>query len=595
MNNPETRQSVLIVDDAPDNIRLLGYALSGDYQVHFATRGQEALERAFASPPDLILLDVMMPGMDGFQVCETLCRDERTRDVPVILVTALHDMDAEIRGFNAGAVDFVNKPVNPLRVRARVAVQLALKRQRDALASANARLQEEIACRQHLEAQLREQAEFDNLTGLPNRKLFQDRLEQVILAAQRHRQMFALMFVDLDRFKWVNDTLGHDAGDALLVEASRRLKGVVRKSDTVARLGGDEFTVILSDILHESMAELVARKILEQLALPFLLKGQEVVISGSCGIALFPGDGAAADELTRNADSAMYRAKESGRNAFQFFSREINQLAQRRLRLEVEMRRACLMNEFYLDYQPKVTLASGQMTGMEALVRWDHPREGILLPQQFIPLAEGTGLIAQLGAWVLRTACLDAASWAMAGYPDLRLAVNLSALQFRDGDSLVRLVQEVLQETGFPGDKLELEITENMMLGDPKKAVETLNRLREMGVGIAMDDFGTGYSSLALLRQLPIQVIKIDRSFVQDLGPEANDAVFLSAMLSMARKLGLHVVVEGVENLEQLAFLQNQDGGDEVQGYFFSPPLGREAFSALLQGKIPLGGGGIYH
>ncbi|MBF0127192.1 MAG: EAL domain-containing protein, partial [Magnetococcales bacterium] len=471
----------------------------------------------------------------------------------------------------------------------RVAVHLALKKQRETLERTNQLLQQEIQERKRLERQLREQAEFDTLTGLPNRKLFQDRLSQALLHGERNQSRMALLFVDLDRFKWVNDTLGHDAGDLLLIQAAQRMKNVVRKSDTVARLGGDEFTIILSDILHESMVELVARKILEQLAIPFRLPGQEVAISGSVGIALFPDDGTSALELAKNADSAMYQAKASGRNTFGFFSPRINQQAHQRMTLEAEMRHACQQNEFFLDYQPKITLTTGRISGMEALLRWDHPRQGILFPHQFIPLAEGTGLITRIGAWVLRTACHEAAVWSATGFSDLKLAVNLSALQFRDGDKLVELVREVLEETGFPPYQLELEITETMMMGNTEQVCATLEKLRAMGISIAMDDFGTGHSSLALLKRLPIQIIKIDRSFICDLKEGSENTAFVAAILSMARQLRLHVVVEGVETLEQMRIMRNQ-GGDDVQGFFFSPPLGKEGFLALLQGRIPLGG-----
>ncbi|MBF0181938.1 MAG: EAL domain-containing protein [Magnetococcales bacterium] len=567
----------------------MAHILDAHYRIQFAIDGEEALASVADNPPDMILLDVMMPGIDGFEVCRRICLGERSRDIPVILVTALNDPEAEIRGFAEGAVDFLSKPVNPPVVRARVGVHLALKRQREALERANRRLVEENARRMQLEERLREQAEYDALTGLPNRKLFQDRLEQTILLAERNHGNFSLIFVDLDRFKWVNDTLGHDAGDQLLVEVSRRLRGVVRKSDTVARLGGDEFTVILSHILHESMAELVARKILEQLVVPFVLKGQEVTISGSVGIAIYPTDGMEAPELSKNADCAMYQAKESGRNAFRFYSQEVNQQAHRRMRLEAEMRRACGTDEFFLDYQPKIALATGRITGMEALLRWNHPVEGVLFPKQFMPLAEGTGLITRIGAWVLRTACQDAMVWDREGFVGLKLAVNLSALQFREGDKLVDLVEEVLGKTGFPPDRLELEITETMMMSNTEAVCATLHRLVAMGISIAMDDFGTGYSSLALLKRLPIQVIKIDRSFVSDLRADSNNTAFIAAIISMARQLHLHVVVEGVETIEQLRIMEQQ-GGDDVQGFVFSPPLGREGMLALLQGRIPMGG-----
>ncbi|MEO5327572.1 MAG: EAL domain-containing protein [Magnetococcus sp. THC-1_WYH] len=584
-----TRQTLLVVDDSPANVRLLGRILGEEYRILYATNGQDALDSVRSEQPDLVLLDIMMPGMDGFAVCEVLQKNELTQDIPVILVTGSDDAEAESRGFACGAVDFIAKPINPSVVRARVKTHLNLKKQKDILAQANLALIKEIQERQRLENQLREQAEYDTLTGLPNRQLFQDRLQQTVLMGERNYGIFALLFVDLDRFKWVNDTLGHDAGDQLLVEAARRMKSVVRKSDTVARLGGDEFTIILSDIFHDSMAELVARKILENLVTPFHLKGQEVSISGSVGIAIFPSDGTTAEELTKNADSAMYQAKESGRNAFQFYSHEINQRAHRRMRLEIELRHACQQGELFLDYQPKIKLATGQISGMEALLRWDHPREGILFPRQLIPLAEGTGLIHQIGEWVLFTACQEAAFWSLQGFPGLKLAVNLSVLQFRDGDKLVQLVEEALAQSGFPAHLLELEITESVMMTHVDHVSGTLEKLQALGVTIAMDDFGVGYSSLALLKRLPVQTLKIDRSFVNDLSAHPESAVFIAAIVSMAQQLHLRVIVEGVETDEQLQMMKDQ-GDHDVQGYYFSPPLGKNAFLALLQGHIPLGG-----
>ncbi|MBF0605283.1 MAG: EAL domain-containing protein [Nitrospirae bacterium] len=584
-----TRPTLLVVDDSPANVRLLGRILGEEYRILYAINGQDALDSVRSEQPDLILLDIMMPGMDGFTVCEVLQKEGQTQDIPVILVTGSDDVEAESRGFACGAVDFIAKPISPPVVRARVKTHLKLKKQKDILEQANLALVKEIQERQRLENQLREQAEYDTLTGLPNRQLFQDRLQQTVLMGERNLGLFALLFIDLDRFKWVNDTHGHDAGDQLLVEAARRMKSVVRKSDTVARLGGDEFTIILSDIFHDSMAELVARKILENLVTPFCLKGQEVTISGSIGIAIFPSDGTTAEDLTKNADSAMYQAKESGRNAFQFYSQEINQLAHRRMRLETELRHACQQGELFLDYQPKIKLATGQISGMEALLRWDHPREGILFPRQLIPLAEGTGLIHQIGEWVLFTACREAADWSLQGFPGLKLAVNLSVLQFRDGDKLVQLVEEALAQSGFPAHLLELEITESVMMTHMDHVSGTLEKLQSLGVTIAMDDFGAGSSSLALLKRLPVQTLKIDRSFVNDLSAHPESAAFIAAIVSMAQQLRLRVIVEGVETDEQLQIMKGQ-GDHDVQGYYFSPPLGKNAFLALLQGHIPLGG-----
>ncbi|MBF0109956.1 MAG: EAL domain-containing protein [Magnetococcales bacterium] len=580
---------ILIVDDVPNNIRILGRMLEA-YTILYATNGADALKLACGDPPDLVLLDAMMPEMDGFSVCAALKNNAHTKDIPVIMITAMTEPEAEAHGFAAGAVDFLTKPVNPPTVLARVHAHLTLKRQRDELKKTNQELHAEIENRRLLEDKLREQAEFDLLTGLPNRSLFKDRLKQAILQAQRNHMLFALLFIDLDRFKWVNDTLGHDAGDSLLIEVSRRLEREVRKSDTVARLGGDEFTIVLNHLFHESMAELVARKILEQLSLPFSLKGQQVAISGSIGIALFPNDGATIDELTRNADAAMYQSKESGRNAVRFFSPEINRQACERLRFEGELRKAIFNGELYLDYQPKVKTSTGRLTGMEALVRWNHPERGIMFPNQFIHFAETCGLISQLGAWVLRNACQDAAAWTKNGFGGLKLAVNLSALQLQNGPKLIELVEECIADSGLRPGQLELEITESMMLKDATISANVLMKLHEMGISITLDDFGTGHSSLALLRTLPVGAIKIDRSFVHGVQAESYNCNLVGAMIAMAKNLNLGVVIEGVESADQLDIMKHC-GGDEVQGFYFSPPLGRESFQDLLHGRLPLGGG----
>ncbi|MBF0348129.1 MAG: EAL domain-containing protein [Magnetococcales bacterium] len=589
MNHHVKDATILIVDDVPNNIRILGKMLDS-FTIRYATNGADALKLAFEDPPDLVLLDAMMPEMDGFTVCALLRDDHRTCDIPVIIITAITELEAETRGFAAGAVDFLTKPVHPPTVRARVNAHLTLKKQRDELRKANQELQTEIQRRRILEERLREQAEFDLLTGLPNRSLFMDRLGQAILMSQRNHMLFALLFIDLDRFKWVNDTLGHDAGDTLLIEVSRRLEREIRKSDTVARLGGDEFTVILNHLFHESMAELVARKILEQLNVPFMLKGQSVTISGSIGIALYPSDGTDVDQLTQHADAAMYQSKKSGRNMVQFFSAEINRKTSERLQMEGELRRALANNELYLDYQPKIKTSTGHLTGMEALVRWNHPGRGILFPIHFVKFAEHCGLIFQLGAWVLRTACQEAAKWTNNGLGGLKLAVNLSALQLQNGTRLIELVKECIAESGMLPHQLELEITESMMLNDAKMAADILMQLHEMGISITLDDFGTGHSSLALLRTLPVQTIKIDRSFVTDLKAQSYNANFIGAIISMARNLNLDVVVEGIESAEQLNIMKDC-GGDEVQGFYFSPPLGKNSFQDLLDGQLPLGGG----
>ncbi|MBF0381132.1 MAG: EAL domain-containing protein [Magnetococcales bacterium] len=576
------KQTILVVDDAAATKGMLDKILPQNYLVEFAKGNSDVFRQIETKKPNLILINITAKNMDGLGLCRSLQKKDVVKHIPIIFITDRQDQKNEAAGFASGAVDFLYHPFNPPMVLARVQTHIQL-------CSSEMNLQREIAQRKSLEQQLHEQAKFDPLTKLPNRNLFQDRLQQTILHADRNKQPFALMVIDLDRFKWINDTLGHDTGDELLIEASKRIKGVVRRTDTVSRLGGDEFTVILPEILHDSMADLIARKILEQMSLPFKLTKQEVVLSGSVGIAIYPNDGATTEDLIKNADIAMYQAKESGRDAFQFFSQDINKKVYRRLQLEREMRDALLNGGFYLDYQPKVNIASGKIIGMEALVRWNHPTEGILSPKEFIPLAEETGMIVKISAWVLKAACNDAKSWIDAGYDGLKMSVNLSALQFREGEELMALVEDTLKDSGLHPTNLELEITESLMVNNLDQASAILVRLRKMGITISMDDFGTGYSSLALLKKLPIQTLKIDRSFIQNLEQESNNAAFISAIISMAKQLELHVVAEGVENQQQLQILKDH-GGTEVQGFLYSPPLGSAAFLGLLKGRIPLGG-----
>lgn len=432
-----------------------------------------------------------------------------------------------------------------------------------------------------IEQQLQKMAFYDELTGLPNRTLCKDRLNQEIKVAHRRKEQLAVLFLDLDHFKYVNDTLGHSSGDLLLLEAARRVQACVRESDTVARLGGDEFMVLLTGVASIEMVERIAIVIIKALAEKFVLQGQEVTIGVSIGISLYPDNGSTYDELTKNADVAMYRAKEAGRNTFMFFTRELQEIMVARLTLERELRRAIQREDFELYYQPKVDLRSGQIVGMEALLRWRHEAGRMVMPVEFIPLAEETGLILPLGEWVLRQACRQAVVWRQAGHLDLRMAVNLSAKQFDQAD-IATLIESVLDETGLPPEALELEVTESMVMKDADRAVVTLRRLRALGVHIAVDDFGTGYSSLAYLKRLPLQTLKIDRSFVQDLGHDSDDEAIVSAIISMAGTMGMRVVAEGVETVEQLEFLR-RDGCDEAQGFLFSRPVPADQFELLLQ------------
>lgn len=410
----------------------------------------------------------------------------------------------------------------------------------------------------------------DNLTGLPNRAYFSRLLTRGMQHARRYDKQLALLFLDLDRFKAINDSLGHDAGDELLQEISRRLGHSVRESDTVARLGGDEFVVLLPEIIEQEQISHVANKILAAVSAPFTLVGQEFRITVSIGIARYPADGEDEQTLMKHADVAMYHAKEEGKNNAQFYSEQLKSDSLERLALESSLRKALERQEFTLYYQSKLDMATGRVIGMEALLRWQHPELGLILPKQFIPLAEENGLIVPIGRWVIYTACRQNVAWLKAGLPQMSMAVNLSARQFLD-DGLLRDIKGALQASGMAPELLEVEITESMMMVDMQKAVGVLQELRKIGVRIAIDDFGTGYSSLSKLQALPLDTIKIDGSFIQDLLNNAGDRSLTEAIIDLGKSLGLTIVAEGVESAEQVAYLR-QHACDQVQGFYMHEP-----------------------
>lgn len=438
----------------------------------------------------------------------------------------------------------------------------------------------DISERKHQEDQLFHQARHDVLTGLPNRALILDRLQQAISHAQRGQRLLAVAYLDLDHFKDINDTLGHAAGDELLCQATARINGALRQGDTVGRQSGDEFILLLPDIVHIEDVAIVAEKVLGTLVQPFLLNGHQVYMTGSLGLSICPLDGEDAESLLRNADIAMYRAKEEGRNTFRFYVSEMDTRMRARVEIEHDLRMAIKHGELVLHYQPRVSLISGVVLGFEALVRWNHPREGLIGPDRFIGVAEDTGLIMPLGDWVLEAACRQARQWQDMGLPEVRMSMNLSARQFRD-PGLVGRVEQVLAETGFDPSFLELEITESTVMHDSEVAIGTLRALKKLGVTLSVDDFGTGYSSLSYLKLFPIDVLKIDRSFVRDLTTDSDDAAIVRAIVSLSHSLGLVVVAEGVEEVAQAAFLHNVKC-DELQGYYFSRPLPEEAAERLL-------------
>ncbi|MCG2584130.1 bifunctional diguanylate cyclase/phosphodiesterase [Massilia sp. TS11] len=442
---------------------------------------------------------------------------------------------------------------------------------------------EDISQRKAVEQRLDHLHHYDELTGLSNRALMIDRLSQAMTFAGRANRHVGVLFIDLDRFKYINDSLGHAAGDTVIIEAAQRLRRHLREGDTVARTGGDEFVVLMSDVVREDEVALQAQRLLDALRDPMHIFGHELAPVASMGISLYPKDGADTATLLMNADAALYRAKDHGRNQFAFYTEEMNARTLDRLRLESGLRQALARGELYLVYQPQMHIASGRITGVEALLRWRPAGQAEIPPSEFIPIAEETGLIESIGEWVLRTACAQMAAWRRAGLQPGRVAVNLSARQFRQR-ALQESVANILRETGCPPQALELEITESVIMENPEMAIHALEGLSQMGVALAVDDFGTGYSSLAYLKRFPIDALKIDRSFVRDITTDIEDAAIARAVIVLAHSLRLAVIAEGVETAEQLAYLHEQRC-DQIQGYYLARPLSPEAFADMVRVK----------
>jgi diguanylate cyclase (GGDEF)-like protein len=432
--------------------------------------------------------------------------------------------------------------------------------------------------------QLSYMAQHDFLTDLPNRMLLNDRLKQAISLARRHGHRIAVLFLDLDRFKHINDSLGHVLGDQLLQAVAMRLKACVRRSDTVGRQGGDEFVLILSELDVPENAAGSAAKLLAALNVPYHIGLHDLHVPASIGVSIYPDDAADAETLINNADTAMYQAKENGRNTFQFFKQEMIVRAVERQFIESSLRVALERKEFSLHYQPKIELCSGAIVGVEALLRWRHPERGFIPPAQFVAIAEDTGLILPIGRWVLREACRQSRAWLDAGLPPMPMAVNISAIEFRSED-FVESIRAVLKETRLDPQCLELELTESVLMKHAESTVSMLQALKSIGVQLAVDDFGTGYSSLSYLRQFPIDSLKMDQSFVHEISSKADDAVIVSAVISMGNSLKKRVIAEGVETREQLDFL-TAAGCEEAQGYYFSAPMEADEFATLLEARV---------
>ncbi|MFN0039936.1 MAG: putative bifunctional diguanylate cyclase/phosphodiesterase [Burkholderiales bacterium] len=444
-------------------------------------------------------------------------------------------------------------------------------RREDGVATRLSGVLQDITARKASEERIRFLADHDELTSLPNRSLFRHSVDQAIQRAERNKKMLSILFFDLDRFKNINDSLGHDVGDEVLKAVAERLRNCLRKSDLLARIGGDEFAVLTEGLTAEDQASIVAKKILETLAQPMMLAGRPYRPMASIGISTYPSDGRDAPALQKNADIAMYRAKEEGRGTFKFYSEQLNTHSIRRLEFESSLSEALTQKEFVLHYQPKVDLLTGQVSGVEALIRWVSPTLGMVPPGDFIQVAEETGLIVPLGRWIVQTACVQNRAWQKGGLPHLRVAVNISARQVAE-KGMVEMIQDILEKTGLPAESLELEITESVVMDNQDYAEKILNRLKDMGLHLTMDDFGTGYSSLAYLKKFPFDSVKIDQSFVRGIPNNTGDVAIIEAIIAIARSLHLKVVAEGVETAEQYEFLRKL-GCDQIQGYYFSRPI----------------------
>ncbi|WP_338848628.1 EAL domain-containing protein [Massilia sp. W12] len=562
----EEMAQVLVVDDDRSTRSALRHTLLRDgFRVEEAADGAQALMMLKRFQPDVILMDAVMPVMDGFTACARIQEMPNGRAIPVLMITGLEDNVSVERAFAAGASDYIPKPIHFAVLSQRVRRIIEANR---------------------AEKRIRHLAYNDLLTGLPNRTLFFDKLGKSLDQARISGGQLAVLFLDLDRFKYVNDNLGHDVGDRLLVAVAHRVRRSVRNVDCVARLGGDEFTVVLDELDGPAAAATAAQNICRVLSAPFQIDGHDIFVTSSVGIAMYPSDGADVSTLVKHADTAMYRAKKNN-SGFQFFEASMEHSISEHVRMESDLRRALDNQELDVYYQPQARLDTGEIIGMEALVRWHHPIRGIVSPADFIPLAEETGLIKPLGDWVLRTACQQIKRWSeMSNMPPLRVAVNLSVKQLLQKD-FASTVESVLASTGLPPHALELEITESTLMENAGDTLEALTRLRNLGLRLSIDDFGTGYSSLSYLKRFPVDIIKIDRSFVRDTPHDTDDAAIVTGIIALAHSLRLEVVAEGVESEAQLRFLREQ-ACDILQGYYLSKPIPADKFEQFILSKAHL-------
>ncbi|WP_156331979.1 EAL domain-containing response regulator [Planktothricoides sp. SR001] len=596
--------NILVVDDNQDNLRLLSKLLSQKgYQVRNAINGNTALIAAKAANPDLILLDIQMPDMDGYQVCQILKKDPETYDIPIIFLTAMNSVIDKVKAFSIGGSDYITKPFHLEEVLIRIENLLKFQaakaeiRQLNSelenrvsdrtaeLERANEKLKQEIVERQRAEKRLLHMAWHDSLTGLPNRSLLIEELQTCLNRVKSDPDyLFAVLFLDCDRFKLVNDSLGHLIGDRVLIAIADSLKYCLNDEDILARLGSDEFTIIIKNIQDISDAIYLAERIHKQWQFPLNIDQYDVFINASIGIAIGSPAYQKPEHILRDADIAMYQAKKLGHTHYQVFEASMHDHVLKRLQLETDLRLAIQRQEFFLQYQPIISLCSGKLAGFEALIRWQHPQQGFVSPGEFIPIAEETGLIVPMGLWVLREACQTMQSW-VKKFAEFRLhiSVNLSVKQFRQ-PNLIEMIDQILAETQLHSQYLKLEITETAIMDNAESANRLLKQLKARKIKLSLDDFGTGYSSLSYLHRFHMDTLKIDRSFIGNISEDRDSLEIVEAIVTLAHQLKMDVVAEGVETLMHFNQLRNL-GIEFGQGYFFAKPLDANSAEALIRSK----------